>query len=131
MRKKRQETACLLVITLANLIFCLNVYAQDDCTPIRFAAGGDSVVITGMAPAEDVICYSLTTLAGQTATLELFESTNVVFGIDGLVDARDRYTFTTEHMTYRIRVSQLMRALSDQPFRLRVSVTVRSDDPTL
>lgn len=46
----------------------------------------------------------------------------MMFSIVDVVDAQDQYSFTTEKKTYRILVSQLMRAVDNEPFTLRVSV---------
>lgn len=122
MHISKQRQALLLLIPFLSLLLSLDAAAQDDCTPIRFEPSTTSAVITGQAPAEDILCYSLTTLSGQTATLELLEGSNVMFGIRGLVEAQDHYSFTTERKTYLIVVSQLMRSVTDQPFRLSLSV---------
>jgi peptidoglycan hydrolase-like protein with peptidoglycan-binding domain len=97
--------------------------AQGGCTAIRFARGTSAAEITGVAPAEGILCYTLATLSGQTASIEVIEGNNVIFLVPGLFDAADSYQFTTEQKTYEVRVGQLMRAVAGVPFRIRVSVT--------
>jgi hypothetical protein len=46
----------------------------------------------------------------------------MIFTVAGLVDAVDRYEFTTGQKTYEIEVGQLMRAVVGAPFRIRVGV---------
>jgi hypothetical protein len=75
-----------------------------------------------VAPAEGILCYSLATLSGQTASIEVIEGNNIIFTVAGLVDAVDRYEFTTGQKTYEIGVGQLMRAVVGAPFRIRVGV---------
>lgn len=94
----------------------------QSCTEIRFARGASSAEVTGSAPADGVICYALSTGAGQQARLRVLEGNNTIFTIEGLVDAQNDYSFRTKARTYRILVGQLMRAARDQPFRLHVSV---------
>jgi hypothetical protein len=117
-----------LLIPVLSLLSGFHAAAQDDCTAIHFRASNDTAVMLGRAPPEEVVCYALTTLSGQRVTVELLEGPNVMFGIEGLVDARDCYSFTAEHKTYRIVVSQLMRSLSQQPFRLRILLMRGSTD---
>ena len=93
------------------------------CTPIKFATGTSAAEISGTAPANGVLCFSLATLNGQDASIEVLQGPNVIFSILWLVDARNRYKFTTEQKTYEILVGQLMRAIEGVPFRIRVSVT--------
>lgn len=97
--------------------------AQGGCTPIRFARGTSAAEITGIAPADGLLCYTLETLNGQTASIEVIEGANVIFLVPGLFDAANRYEFTTEQKTYEIMVGQMMRAVVGVPFRIRLSVT--------
>ena len=97
-------------------------HADGPCTQIRFETGQSSSTIRGLAPAGDVVCYTMATGRGQTAVLKVISGNNTIFAIDGLVDARDDYSFRTERKTYRILVGQLMRAVSPQAFAISVSV---------
>lgn len=92
-----------------------------ECQEIRFQRGHDSGTVRGVAPPEDVVCFRMTTGAGQTANLEV-KGRNVMFAIPGVVEGQDSYSFTTENKTYRINVGQLMRSVTDEPFSLTVSI---------
>ncbi|MEL6317634.1 MAG: hypothetical protein AAFR16_08370 [Pseudomonadota bacterium] len=100
-------------------------HAQQ-CKAIKFAPGTVSAEVRGVAPAEGVRCYTLRTGAGQTAALRVTEGRNTAFSIEGLVDARDAYTFRTEAKTYRILVLQVLRAAAGERFRMTVRVTGRA-----
>lgn len=119
MDKPRILPLVILVFALAVLVTG-TAYAEH-CETIRFKRGTSSGAVTGMAPPDDMVCYQMSTGAGQQASISI-KGTNCIFSIEGLVDARDRYSFTTEKKTYRIRVGQLMRAISPEPFSLSVSV---------
>jgi hypothetical protein len=101
-----------------------NAWAAGDCKPIRFETNSFSTIHRGEAPPEDedVVCYTLATGRGQRAALKVIAGRNTIFSIEGLVDARDVYDFTTEQKTYRIRVGQLMRAVAPEAFAISVSV---------
>ena len=49
-------------------------------------------------------------------------SNNVMFSVAGLIDGQTSYRFRTARKTYRIGVSQLMRAARGAPFTMTVSV---------
>jgi hypothetical protein len=96
--------------------------AQQNCQRISFARGESSTIITGVAPAEDVLCYEFAAQAGQTATLKVLSGRNVIFSIHGVMDAQNDYSFRTQQKTYKFVVGQMMRSITNEPFRLRVSV---------
>jgi len=103
-------------------IFAFNTALAEKCETIHFKRGESSGTINGIAPPDDVKCYKMTTGQGQTATLRVVAGKNIIFSIDGLVEAQDAYTFTTDRKTYKIYVGQLMRSIADEPFTLFVSV---------
>ena len=96
--------------------------AQSHCRPIQFPRGTTSTVVDGIAPAEGVICYTLAAGEGQTANLKIVEGKNTIFSIDDLVDAQDRYSFTTQHKAYKIVVGQLTRSNTTESFRLTITI---------
>ena len=104
---------------------CLLIVAgpaqAQSCQPIQFERGNYSGTVSGTAPPEDVVCYEVSTGAAQKAEVSV-KGRNVVFFIVGVVDAQERYSFTTEKKTYRILVGQLMRSITDEPFSWTVSV---------
>jgi hypothetical protein len=99
-----------------------DAWAAGDCKPIRFETNSFSTILRGEAPPEDVVCYTLATGRGQRAALKVIAGRNTIFSIEGLVDSRDVYDFTTEQKTYRIRVGQLMRAVAPEAFAISVFV---------
>lgn len=107
------------------LFICAGAAAsgQDNCIPVVFSPGANGTEVTGTAPPNDVLCYALRTNAGQTASIAVTQGNNIIFSIADLIDAQDRYSFRTEAKTYRILVGQLMRSATNEPFRIRVSVT--------
>ena len=114
------------LLALASLAAsCLVIVAgpaqAQSCQPIQFERGTYSGTVSGTAPPEDVVCYEVSTGAAQRAEVSV-KGRNVIFSIVGVVDAQDRYSFTTEKKTYRILVGQLMRSITDEPFSLTVSV---------
>lgn len=112
----------LSATVLYACLIALGGHAAEACTEIRFAQGATSAEITGDAPPDDVLCYTMRTGAGQTARIQVLEGLNVIVGVVDVADARDDLTFTTEARAYEIRVGQLMRAVQPQPFRVLVSV---------
>ena len=96
--------------------------ADDACTPIRFDKGAAETTLTGAAPAEGVVCYTLAVSAGAAAVVRLLGTKNVMVAVEGVGDGQTEIAFTARRGTYRIEVSQLMRALEPEPFRLFVSV---------
>jgi hypothetical protein len=118
---KASSARLALAIGLLASTLGTQVGHAGGCEMIRFERGQSSGTLRGVAPPEDSVCYEMTTGAGQTATLEI-KGRNVMFSIDGVVDGRDRYSFTTEKRTYRVIVGQLMRAVHNEPFTLSVSI---------
>ncbi|MFY9975313.1 MAG: hypothetical protein WAK53_13720 [Chromatiaceae bacterium] len=117
-----EPRAFLGLIPVLALAFLFTGTAQaGQCETIRFKHGESSGTVTGMAPPDDVVCYQMSTVAGQQANVTI-KGTNCIFSIEGVVDAQDRYSFTTEKKTYKINVGQLMRAVAPERFTLSVSV---------
>jgi hypothetical protein len=116
------RTGFLGLLIAAALCGAPIAWAADACQPIRFEPGHNSTTLLGSAPANDVVCYVMTTGRGQTATLKVVSGDNTIFSIDGMVDAQDSYSFKTERKTYRIQVGQLMRADAPEAFAIDVSV---------
>lgn len=97
--------------------------APDSCKAIHFKTGSFSATVQGSVDPNDVRCYSIATARGQTADLAIqSKNSNTIFSIDGLVDAQDRYRFTTEKKTYKILVGQLMKAAEKDQFTLTITI---------
>jgi len=103
-------------------VFTFNVSSAEKCETIRFNHGESSGTFDGIATPEDMKCYRMATDRGQTASLRVMAGNNIIFTIDGVVDAQDSYTFTTDKKTYKIYIGQLMRSVTNQPFTLFVSI---------
>ena len=113
-------------ITLFTLAFILSMLAvttawAENCETIRFQRGHSSAAIEGVVPPDSGLCYQITTAAGQTADIAI-SGVNMMFSIEGVTDAQDKYRFTTEKKTYRITVSQLMRSVTNEPFTLTIAI---------
>ncbi len=113
-------------ITIFILVFILSILAvtavhAENCETIQFQRGHSSAKVEGIAPPNITICYQITTAAGQTADIAI-SGVNMVFSVEGVIDAQDKYRFTTEKKTYRITVGQLMRTVTDEPFTLNISI---------
>lgn len=108
-------------VLLATAMLSASSTWAEECKAIQFSRGHNNGTVQGIAPPNDLLCHELTTGAGQAAAIEV-SGENVIFSIEDVVDARQKYSFTTTAQTYRILVGQLMRSVSDQPFTLTVSV---------
>ncbi len=111
-----------LVFALVVSLMTMNAaQAHEDCETIRFQRGNNGTVVKGVAPPDSVICYVITTAEGQIADVTVL-GVNMMFSVEGVIDAQDKYQFSTEKKTYRINVGQLMRSVTDQPFTLEISI---------
>jgi hypothetical protein len=95
---------------------------QDGCVEVAFEAGKSETFIFGIAPAEGVVCYRMQAAPGQRYTLKLVNGRNIVLGIPGVNDGVDEISFTARRRLYEIRVTQLMRSITREAFRIRVSL---------
>lgn len=107
----------------AILVAAPSAYAQESCPPIKFSPGTSQTTISGKAPADGVVCYTLTTGGGQKAVVRLLGTRNSMVAVQGVGDGQTEFAFTTKRGTYRIEVGQLMRSNDPEPFKLFVSVT--------
>jgi len=116
-------TRQIIIFTLALtfLMLAVTTARAENCETIRFQRGHSSAAIEGVAPSGSALCYQITTAAGQTADIAI-SGVNMMFSIEGVTDAQDKYRFTTEQKTYRITVSQLMRSVTNEPFTLTVAI---------
>lgn len=115
----RLFTIFILAFILSNL--AVTTARAENCETIRFQRGHSSAAIEGVAPPDSALCYQITTAVGQTADIAI-SGVNMVFSVEGVTDAQDRYRFTTEQKTYRITVSQLMRSVTNEPFTLTITI---------
>jgi hypothetical protein len=106
---------------LLALMLAANAAAQENCTPIRFAAGHSSATVKGTAPPEIAVCYSFAAAAGQAAHLKV-TGRNMVITVIDVGDARDSWTFRANAQTYKFIVAQLMRSVTSEPYTVTLSV---------
>ena len=109
------------MLALALSMLAMTTVQAENCETIQFQRGHSSTTIEGVAPPDSTICYQITTAAGQTADIAI-SGVNMMFSVEGVIDAQDKYRFTTEKKTYRITVGQLMRSVTDEPFTLNISI---------
>lgn len=97
--------------------------AEPVCKVIQFQRGATSAQVHGVAPAADAECLRFGAGRGQRVEVSVQSARDqVVFSIDGLVDARTQHRFTSEKKDYRLRVAQLMRAVAPVPYVLTLSI---------
>lgn len=114
---------------LLPILPSVGALAAPKCTPIYFARGAWSTTVRGVAQSMDTpdsgACYTLTTGKGQAATLTILTtlpSDDTAFTIPGVVDNRDKYSFTTDAKTYQILVYRTFAREPNQPFAMQVMV---------
>ena len=71
MTRNFMTAVAFVFVVLANVVFALPVFAQGNCEPISFPEGKDIAVLSGLAPADDVICYELDANVGERFTLKV------------------------------------------------------------
>ena len=92
-----------------------------DCTYLDLGATTDPMQVTGMAPADGVVCYAIKPVSGRRISIWVVSGRNVIFSVKDQVDAVDHYSFRANGMGYVVNVGQLMRAAVDEPFRMSIS----------
>jgi hypothetical protein len=120
----------VLGATLLPMFASPAAHAEENCIPIRFPPGQYSAVVRGVAHSSDssdspITCYMLMTGRGQTATLAIQSHgphDDTAFSIPGVIDNRDRYSFSTEAKTYKVLIYRTFARESDIPFAMRVTV---------
>ncbi|WP_210334985.1 peptidoglycan-binding domain-containing protein [Mesorhizobium mediterraneum] len=88
------------------------------CEFLELEIIGEPTEMSGLAPADGIVCYAIKPNAGSEISIEVAEGRNVVFSVSGLVDAVDRYAFRASGYGYQINVVQLMRSASSEPYRI-------------
>lgn len=117
----RTRRITIFILTFILSIFAVTTAQAENCETILFQRGHSSASIEGVAPPDSAICYQVTTAAGQTADIVIL-GTNMMFSIEDVIDAQDKYRFITEKKTYRIYISQLMRSLTNESYTLNISI---------
>jgi hypothetical protein len=94
--------------------------AQEGCRSIGFPKGKSGIVLTGQAPAGDVISYRQDAEVGERFTLKVLHGANTIFSVVDVRDADDHLTFTAQKTGYQVNVRQLMRAAKPETFRISI-----------
>jgi len=112
--------AVLILMAVAVAAGASPASARQDCAPVAFPAGKDKTTLSGLAPADDVVCYELAAKPGQKFSLKVLAGDNTIFSVVDLQDAVDRFVFTAARTSYEIDVGQLMRAGGPEKFRIAI-----------
>ncbi len=97
--------------------------ADPPCKTISFKPGASSAEIRGEAPAEGVQCLRFGVGKGQTVRVSVKSpQKQVAFTIDGLVDNREKYQFTSEQKTYDLLMHQTFNAVTPVGYVLTLSI---------
>jgi hypothetical protein len=97
-------------------------HAQRGCVEAAIEPGQSETFIFGISPPDDFVCYRLATTRGQRLSIKVVNGRNIMFGVEGIQDGVDELTFTAQRTVYEVRVVQLMRSITREPFRIRVSL---------
>ncbi|GGE96954.1 hypothetical protein GCM10007285_25710 [Stappia taiwanensis] len=92
-----------------------------ECEFLRLDPAFAPVEVAATASPEGIDCYAIKPIAGTDVTIEIAEGRNVVLSISGLVDAVDRHRFRASGFGYRVTVGQLMRSMTQEPYRITFS----------
>jgi hypothetical protein len=93
----------------------------QSCGVVQLDAGFSSGDLSGTAPADGVACFDLRFPRGQNLSIELVSGRNVTVSVPGHYDARsDRMFLGDLPGQLDVRVFQLDRAATPQPFVLRI-----------
>jgi hypothetical protein len=109
------------IFALALLALAPQAASAQGCEIVRLGADFTAGDLSGSAPAEGVLCYDLRFGQGQNISVELVSGENVTVSAPGYYDARnDRMYLGDLPGRLELRVFQLMRSATPQPFALRI-----------
>jgi hypothetical protein len=74
--------------------------------------------VTGTVSPEGTDCYAFKPVAGTDLSIEVAAGPNIIFSISDLVDAVDSYRLRASGYGHTMAVGQLMRSVTDEPYRL-------------
>jgi len=119
----RNKVTCALAFALAIVAGHLidRSRGEESCIPIQFGDKKDTIVVSDSVSPRETRCYRLDTVEGDKVTVKVVHGKNVVFSIEGVVEAQDTFTFTAENMSYRVIVGQLLRSTRPQAFQISVT----------
>jgi hypothetical protein len=106
---------CVVLLTTPQLALA------QACQVVRLSAGFSAGDVKGIAPADGIVCYDLQFPRGQNISIELASGKNVAITVPGHFDARTQRMFMGDLPgRLEVRVFQLMRAVTPQPFAVRI-----------
>ncbi|MBF9029023.1 hypothetical protein HKCCE3408_01330 [Rhodobacterales bacterium HKCCE3408] len=110
-----------LIAALAALTLWPQVSLAQECQVIDLPAGFEAGALEGVAPVDGVVCFDLRFPRGQNLSIELASGQNVSVSVPGYYDDRpDRMFLGDLPGELEIRVFQLMRSPTSQPFTLNI-----------
>lgn len=112
----------LIVILAFSTVNVLPALSQESCRPVPFN-NNYIIMLKGTVSPEGMHCYSLETEKEQRISLKVIKGDNIIFSIEGVTDAQDRFTFVATKSSYDIIVAQLVRARRSEAFRISISKT--------
>lgn len=110
-----------VIVALFLGLWASHAVAQS-CSEIRFASGASSGAVSGHVTDGRPLCFTFGSGAGQTAQLQISGSENACFTVDGVVDCRYDFSFTTQPRTYTVNVFQILRSTASEDFTLRLTI---------
>lgn len=116
------RTSILSLATAAAFAAMVPVSSQaQSCQTVELKADFATGDLKGLAPADGVACFNLRVPRGQNMSIELVGGRNVSISAPGYYDARnDRMFLGDLPGQLEIRVFQLMRSASPEPFAVRI-----------
>jgi hypothetical protein len=110
-----------VIIAIALAAALPSVSHAQNCQAVQLDPGFEVGNLQGMAPANDVYCFDLSVPKGQNVSIELASGQNVSISVPGYYDDRtDRMFLGDLPGRLEIRVFQLMRSATPQPFAVRI-----------
>ena len=111
----------LLPIVAALAIATPGFTLAQSCAVVSLQAGFEVGDLKGSAPADGILCYDVRFPKGQNLSIELVSGQNVSISVPGYYDDRvDRMFLGDLPGRLELRVYQLMRAVTPQPFTVRI-----------
>ena len=112
----------ILAAAFFALVAFAGIASAQSCPEIRFARGASSGEVSGAVSEGAPLCFTFGSGAGQTARIQLFGSRNTCFGVEGIQDCQDDFSFRTQSRSYHINVHQLFRGPGYENFVLRLTI---------
>ena len=116
------RTSTFFLVAAAAVAAMVPVPSQaQSCQTVQLKADFVTGDLQGVAPADGVVCFDLRVPQGQNVSIELVSGRNVSVSAPGYFDARnDRMFLGDLPGQLEVRVFQLMRSASPEPFAVRI-----------